>query len=64
MKYSYSLFLSIVLVFIPCSLFSYIGPGTGITAIAAFIAVVVIVIIAIIGFIWYPLKRIIKKNKK
>jgi len=43
---------------------AYIGPGAGLTAIGAFLAVVVGLIAALFGFMWYPLKRLIRKWKK
>jgi len=42
----------------------YIGPGAGLSAIGAFIAIVVAVIVALFGFLWYPIKRLIRKWKK
>ena len=43
---------------------SYIGPGAGLSAIGAFIAIVAGVIAAVFGFLWYPIKRLLKKLKK
>ena len=43
---------------------AYIGPGAGLSAIGAFLAVVAGVIAAIFGFLWYPIKRLIRKWKK
>ncbi len=40
----------------------YIGPGTGLGAIAAFFALIAGVVLAIFGFLWYPLKRLLKKG--
>lgn len=42
---------------------SYIGPGAGLTAIGAFLAAVAGVIIAIFGFVWYPIKRLLRKKR-
>lgn len=42
---------------------AYIGPGAGLTAIGSFLAFVLAVIVAIIGFLWYPIKRMLKKRK-
>ena len=49
---------------IPGSAWAYIGPGTGLSALGAFLAVVFGVIIAILGFLWYPIKRLMKKKSK
>ena len=43
---------------------AYIGPGAGIGAIGTVLLLLALVIIAIIGFIWLPLKRLGKKEKK
>lgn len=55
--------LIVLLVFVPNSAFAYIGPGAGVSAIGAFLAVIVGIIVAIFGFLWYPLKRLLKKKK-
>ncbi len=51
-----------------CGLFSsqalaYVGPGAGLSAIGAFLALLAGVIIAIFGFLWYPIKRILRNRK-
>ena len=43
---------------------AYIGPGAGLSAIGAFLAVVAGIIVAIFGFVWYPIKRLLRKRKK
>lgn len=42
---------------------AYIGPGAGIGAIATFLALIAAVLLAIVGFLWYPLKRLLKGRK-
>jgi len=62
---SLSFFLLIFLLFfLPSSAFAYVGPGAGLSAIGAFLAVVAAVIVAIFGFIWYPIKRFLRRAKK
>ena len=41
----------------PQTVFAYMGPGTGLSAIGASLALVAGVVIAILGFLWYPIKR-------
>ena len=48
---------------LPRSAMAYVGPGAGLSAIGAFIAVVVGIILAIFGFLWYPIKRLLRKKK-
>lgn len=43
---------------------AYVGPGAGLTAIGTFIALVSTVMLGIIGFLWYPVKRLLKRNKR
>lgn len=43
--------------------FAYLGPGVGLSAIGAFLALIVGVIVAFFGFIWYPLRRLLRKGK-
>jgi len=43
---------------------AYIGPGAGLGAIGTAIALVGAVILLIVGFVWYPLKRLIRRRKK
>lgn len=43
--------------------YAYMGPGSGLGVIGTLLAVIGAVIFAIIGFIWYPLKRLMKSRK-
>ena len=43
---------------------AYIGPGAGLSTIGLFLAIVVGVIVAIFGFVWYPIKRLLRAMKK
>jgi hypothetical protein len=58
----------VVLVFflllVPSPAFAYGGPGLGAGAIAVALGVLGSIVTAIFGFIYYPLKRVIKKIKK
>lgn len=42
---------------------AYIGPGAGLGAISVAIAIVLGVVLLLVGFLWYPLKRMLKGNK-
>lgn len=50
--------------FIPSIANAYMGPGAGISAIGSVLAIAAAVIVAILGFLWYPLKRLLKNRKK
>jgi hypothetical protein len=43
---------------------AYIGPRAGLSAIGTVVALVGAVLLAIVGFVWYPLKRLFKRNRK
>ena len=50
--------------FVPQVALAYIGPGAGLSAIGTLIALVGAVLLAIVGFVWYPVKRLLKGRKK
>jgi hypothetical protein len=43
--------------------FAYLGPGAGLAAIGAFLALILGVIVAFFGFLWYPVKRVLRRRK-
>ena len=43
---------------------AYIGPGSGLSAIGALLAVVVVIVVAVFGFVWYPLKRVMRNLRR
>jgi hypothetical protein len=49
---------------LPASAEAYIGPGAGITAIGTVIAFIGAIVFAIVGFVWYPLKRLIRAMRQ
>ena len=59
-----AVFLLLLVVLLPRHAMAYIGPGAGLSAIGAFLAVVAGIIVAIFGFVWYPIKRLLRKRKK
>ena len=48
----------------PATALAYIGPGAGITAIGTVLALVGAVVVAIVGFVWYPIKHLVKRLRK
>lgn len=60
------IFISALLfvILIPQPAMAYVGPGTGIAALGALLAIIAGVIAAIFGFLWYPIKRLLRKRKK
>ena len=57
-----SVVMTIAMFAVPAS--AYIGPGASIGAIGTFFAVIGAVVLLIVGFLWYPIKRMIKGSKK
>ena len=43
---------------------AYIGPGSGIGAVGALAALVATGALMVIGFLWYPVKRILRSRRK
>ncbi len=59
-------FSSAVLLFVLGSTQSaeaYMGPGAGLGAIGTVLAVIGVVLLAVVGFLWYPLKRFLKRKQ-
>jgi nitrate reductase gamma subunit len=54
----------ILICLLPQPAMAYIGPGAGLSAIGALLAIVAVVIVAIFGFVWYPIRRIMRKMKR
>lgn len=40
---------------------AYVGPGAGLSAIGTVIALLAAIVMAVIGFVWYPVKRLLKR---
>jgi len=45
---------------LPALAHAYVGPGAGLSAIGSTIALIFGLLVAILGFIWYPLKRLLR----
>lgn len=56
--------LSLVAIAAPGLAQAYIGPGAGVSAIGAALALVGAVFFAIVGFIWYPVKRLLRSMRR
>lgn len=49
--------------FTPAVAQAYIGPGAGLSALGSLLALLGAVLLIIVGFIWYPVKRVIRRWK-
>lgn len=52
---------TLAFVIMPGAASAYVGPGAGLTAIGTIIALLAAVFFAIVGFVWYPVKRMLRK---
>jgi predicted lipid-binding transport protein (Tim44 family) len=43
---------------------SYIGPGGALSTIGAFLALLAAALLALLGFVWYPIKRLLRGRKQ
>lgn len=48
---------------VPLAAQAYVGPGAGLTAIGTVVALVAAILLAIVGFVWYPMKRLLRKRR-
>jgi hypothetical protein len=55
--------ISVVACQITSPVLAYIGPGAGLSAIGAFLAIVAFLIVALFGFVWYPIKRLLRMRR-
>jgi hypothetical protein len=60
MSVIYNLILTIVFLVLPCLSHAYVGPGLGLSAIGSIIAFIGAIVLLIVGFVWYPIKRLLK----
>ncbi len=41
-------------------MFAYVGPGGALSAIGSFLALIAALLFAVVGFLWYPIKRLLR----
>ena len=56
--------MAFILLFFPLSVMAYLGPGAAVSSIGALLAAIAGIIVAIFGFLWYPIRRLIRRRKK
>lgn len=58
------IFIFIILItFSPKFAMAYLGPGTAFGVILGSIGVLVAIIVFLFGIVWFPLRRLLKRNK-
>jgi len=60
----FRLISSMVALAAPGLLHAYVGPGVGLSAIGSVLAFIGAVFLLIAGFLWYPVKRLLKRKPK
>ena len=63
MKPVNTVFLISYLFTMPSLAQAYVGPGAGLSAIGSILAFLAAILLLIVGFLWYPIKRLIKGKK-
>jgi hypothetical protein len=48
---------------LPSAALAYIGPGAGLSIVGSIVAVLGTIVVAIVGFVWYPIRRMLKKRR-
>ncbi|MGR3762393.1 hypothetical protein ACUXV3_20005 (plasmid) [Roseobacteraceae bacterium NS-SX3] len=48
----------------PGAALAYAGPGAGLSAIGTLLAVLGAVVLMVAGFVWYPVKRMLKARRR
>lgn len=43
---------------------AYVGPGAGLSALGIVVGLIAAVLLGIVGFIWYPIKRLLKLRRE
>ncbi len=46
------------------TMLAYIGPGGVLSAIGSFLALLAAVVLALFGFVWYPIKRMMRARRE
>lgn len=63
-KNAFWLVALLVGIVLPNSALAYIGPGAGLSVIGTVVAVIGAFLLLIVGFIWYPMKRVLRVRKE
>jgi hypothetical protein len=60
-----TVFMSVMvtILVVPLPVAAYVGPGAGLSALGSLLALLAAVVVAIFGFLWYPIKRLLRKRR-
>lgn len=48
---------------LPGTSFAYVGPGAGLSIIGSLLAFLAAIVVGIFGFLWFPIRRLLRKRK-
>jgi hypothetical protein len=48
----------------PATAVAYVGPGAGLSIVGSLLAFFAAIIVGIFGFLWFPIRRILRKRKQ
>ena len=57
-------FALVLLLGLPAISYAYVGPGAGLSIIGSLLAFLAAIIVGISGFLWFPIRRLMKKRKQ
>ena len=63
MRTKIAVILAGLMAILPAVVQAYVGPGAGLTAIGSLLALLAAVLLVVVGFVWYPLKRLMRRRK-
>ena len=55
--------LALVGALVPTPALAYVGAGAGLSAIGSVLSFLGVLLLMIVGFVWYPVKRLLKKRR-
>ncbi|MEM5477769.1 hypothetical protein [Pacificibacter sp. AS14] len=62
-RHALTLAVGVAITILPVTAQAYVGPGAGLTAIGTMVALLAALILAVVGFVWYPIKRLMRAGK-
>ena len=61
--FTLAVMLGLILAFSTGEAYAYVGPGAGLSAIGSLVSVISALLLAVAGFVWYPVKRLLRRGK-
>jgi len=61
LRFQLTIFVTVCITLLPGEALAYAGPGAGISAVGTLFSIIAAFFLAIVGFIWYPIKRLLRR---